>query len=86
MYPQGYICLSEVAHLRSSTEGEKYIYCLFPKIPNYKSSFKISVGFHYFTQPFFHETFLRYILICRNAEGVQGQRKVGKWVPLIYNS
>jgi len=36
------------------------------------------VNFCYFTQPFRHRKFWGYLLICQNAEGVHGQRKVGK--------
>ena len=37
----------------------------------------ISVDFCYFAQPFCHKKFQGYMFICRNAEGVHGQRKVG---------
>jgi len=37
--------------------------------------------FFYFTKPFCHTKVHRYVLICRNTEGVNGQRNLGLSVP-----
>jgi len=37
----------------------------------------ISVDFGCFAQPIYHKKFQGFMLICRNAEGVHGRRKLG---------
>jgi len=59
------------------------MYDLFLKILKYKSFFENSVDFCYFTQPFCHKKF-GFMLICRNAEGVHGQRKVGNPCSILF--
>ena len=66
--PRGFAHLMGTFNVRS--RREKYILILF-------IYFKKSADFCYFTQPFYHKKFQGYMLICQNAEGVHGQRKIG---------
>jgi len=48
------------------------------KIESTWNSIKIQCFFCYFTQPFCYKKLKGYKLTCRTADGVHGQRKVGK--------